>query len=173
MSTILRLCTLALSCAMLASACSSSASAEEYFADLELATTTLDGELDAIEADFNGGLLDIDFEAADAETALIGLFQNSISSTAASFETLLEGLEELDPPDEITASHDDVIEAGQRVITTYDERSEELASIDELADIDAYAQALADSGVRGRYTEACLELQAQADQAGIPADLGC
>ena len=154
-------------------ACAGSQSVEEYFGELESATTALDGELDTIEAEFNGGLLEIDFETTGAETALIDLFQESISSTAGSFQSLVAGLEELDPPDQVAASHADAVAAGRRVLASYEERTAELASIDELADIDAYAQSLADTGARGRFVEACRELQALADQAGVAVDLGC
>ena len=159
--------------ALALAACSGSPSAEEYFGGLESATTALDGELDAIEAEFNGGLLEIDFEGSGAETALIDLFQGSISSTAASFRTLVAGLEELEPPDAVAASHADAVAAGRRVLASFEERSAELASIDELADIDAYAQSLADTGARSRFVESCRELQVQAERAGIAVDLGC
>lgn len=168
-----RLLALVVVIAVGASACSGGGSAEEYFADLETATMALDGELDTIEAEFNGGLLDIDFEGTGAESALIALFQTSISATASSFANLVRALEELDPPAEVEASHADAVQAGRRVRAAYDERRDELAAIGALEDIDAYAQSLADSGVRGRFSEACRELQAQADRAGADVALGC
>ena len=163
----------ALVLALLPAACSGGVSIEEYFDGLESATTSLDVELDAIEAEFNGGLLEINFEATGAEANLIGLFQTSMSSTAASFRSLLAGLERLDPPAEVAASHADAVAAGRRLLASYEERTEELAAIAELADIDAYAQSLADDGARLRFAESCRDLQTQADLAGVMVDLGC
>lgn len=154
-------------------ACSSGPTAEQYFADLEGITAQLDEDLDTVEGAFNAGLLDIDFEAPNAEENLIALFQTSIQDTASSFETAVERIEEVEPPSDIAAAHGDAVSAGRRVIDEYETRRAELDAIGELADIDAYAIALADSGVRARFTEACRELQSYADRAGVTARLGC
>ena len=146
---------------------------DEYYTELEELTSELDDELDTVEAGFNAGLLEINFESAGAEGELIELFQSSITATASSFSTLVTELERLNPPSDVSEIHEDVVAAGRRVLDAYEERADELAEISGLPDIDAYALSLSDSGVRARFTEACRELQIYADQAGIGADLGC
>ena len=173
MSPILRLVLVGVCTVLTATACSSEASVEEYFTMLEDVTVRLDDQLDSVEAEFNAGLLDIDFETAGAESALIALFQSSITTTAESFGTLVEELRALEPPDPVSASHDDAVSAGERVIEAYEERSDELSAISELADIDDYARSLSDTGVRPRFTEACQELQVIAAQEEVPVELGC
>lgn len=158
---------------LLVVACSGGAGLEEYYADLEGLTAKLDDELDAVEAGFNAGLLEIDFESAGAEDQLIDLFRTSITATVSSFSTLVRGLESLAPPSEIEEIHGEAVAAGQRVLGAYEERADELAAISVLSDIDAYALSLAESGVRARFSEACRELQIYADEAEVRADLGC
>jgi len=159
--------------AVVASACSGGPSADEYFTNLEGVSSTLGSELDDLEGEFNAGLLDIDFASPGSERQLIDLFQASITRTTASFALLVTGIEELDPPSDLAAPHQEAIDAGQRVLAEYQERAEQLQTIDTLADIDAYAEAFSASGVRVRFTESCRELQAIADREGIDADLGC
>ncbi|MGI9609690.1 MAG: hypothetical protein ACR2NL_05295 [Acidimicrobiia bacterium] len=154
-------------------ACASGGSPAEYFAELETVTGTLDAELDDLEAAFNAGILDIDFETSDAEGALITLFQTSLTGTADSFARLVAGLRDIDPPPRVAGPHDDALRAGERVLTEYREREDQLASLDTLADIDAYAAAFSANGSRQRFTEACQELQTIADLDNIDADLGC
>jgi len=163
----------ALTVVLLLAACAAGGSTEEYFTDLETVTATLDAELDDLEAAFNAGILDINFETADAEQALIALFQSSLTGTADSFTRLVTGLRGIDPPAGISDQHEDALAAGERVLAEYQEREDQLASLDTLADIDAYAAAFSATGSRQRFTEACQELQATADLDNIDADLGC
>lgn len=158
---------------LLLAACADGRSPEEYFTELETVTSALDAELDDLEAAFNAGILDINFETADAEGALITLFQRSLTGSADSFARLVTGLRGIDPPAGIRDQHEDALAAGERVLAEYREREDQLASLDTLADIDAYAAAFSATGSRQRFTEACQELQAAADLDNIDADLGC
>jgi outer membrane murein-binding lipoprotein Lpp len=162
-----------LSVVLLATACGGGGSPEAYFAELEAVTATLDAELDDLEAGFNAGILDIDFEAEDAERALISLFQASLTRTADSFARLVAGLRTIDPPSGIVDPHQEALQAGERVLAEYQEREEQLASLDTLADVDAYAAAVSAAGSRQRFVEACRELQTIADLEDIDAELGC
>jgi len=158
---------------LLLAACAGGGSTEDYFAQLETVTGTLDAELDDLEGTFNAGILDINFETADAEGALIALFQTSLTETAESFTRLVDGLGDIDPPSPVADPHAEALEAGERVLAEYREREDQLASLDTLADLDDYAAALSAGGSRLRFTEACQELQTIADQDNIDADLGC
>ena len=158
---------------LVATACGGGASPDSYFTELEAVTATLDAELDDLEAAFNAGILDINFETADAEGELITLFQTSLTGTADSFARLVAGLSSIDPPSSITGPHEDALAAGQRVLTEYRSRQDELAALETLADVDAYAAAFSATDFRSRFTEACQELQTIADLDGIDADLGC
>ena len=160
----------ALTFALLVSACAGGGSPEEYFAELETVTATLDAELDDLEGAFNAGILDVDFETEDAESALIALF---LTETADSFARLVTGMASIEPPPSIAGPHEDALQAGERILAEYREREDELASLDTLVDLDAYAAALSANGSRRRFTEACRELQTIADLDGIDADLGC
>jgi len=158
---------------LMASACDGGGSTAEYFSELEAATGRLDTELDAVEAEFNAGLLDIDFQVASAEAQLIDLFQSSITRTADSFAVLVAELRVLEPPPEAADSHAATVEAGERVLSAYAERSEQLAAIIDLTGIDEYAQSIASAGVRARFLESCQELQVLADREEVSVDLGC
>ena len=162
-----------LALAFLITACAGGGSAEEYFAQLETVTGTLDAELDDLEAAFNAGLLDISFETADAEGDLIALFQESLAETAGSFNRLVNGLRSIDPPAGIADPHAEALQAGERVLSEYRAREDQLASLATLADLDNYAAGFSAGGFRQRFTEACRELQTIADQDNIAADLGC
>jgi len=158
---------------LLLAACAGDGSTDEYFAQLETVTGTLDAELDDLEGTFNAGILDINFESADAERALIALFQTSLTETAESFTRLVDGLRDIDPPPGVADPHADALQAGEQVLADYRARQDQLASLDTLADLDDYATALSAGGSRLRFTEACRELQTVADQDNIDADLGC
>ena len=156
---------------LVVAACAGGATPEDYFAALEDATNELDGRLDQVEARFNEGLLDIDFEAAGAEVDLVQLFRRSITSTAQSFATFLADMQAIDPPRGLEAPHQEAVRAGERVVAEFD--ADALEAISTLSDIDAYAGALSDSPAQSRFTESCRELQAIADSEGIAVDLGC
>jgi hypothetical protein len=158
---------------LLLAACAGSGSTEDYFAQLGTVTGTLDAELDDLEGTFNAGILEINFETADAEGDLIALFQTSLTETAESFTRLVDGLRDIDPPPGIADPHAEALQAGERVLAEYRGREDQLASLDTLADLDDYATALSAGGSRLRFTEACQELQTIADQDNIDADLGC
>ncbi len=163
----------ALTIVLLVAGCAGGGSSEEYFADLEKVTGTLDAELDDLEAGVNEGLLDIDFESADAEHELITLFRTSLTGTAASFAQLVAGLRDIVPPAAAALPHAEALQAGERVLAGYQEREDQLESLDTLADVDAYAAALSAEGFRQRFSEACRELQIIADQDNIDVNLGC
>lgn len=158
---------------LLATACSSGPSDADYFTELETITQGLDAELDTVEASFNAGLLDIDFESTAAEQQLVTLFQDSISTTADSFADAVGQLEQLEPPDSLRGSHEDTVAAGQFVLQAYEERIDDLESIENLTGIDDYAISLSDTGARQRFTEACQELQVIADRDDVAVDLSC
>lgn len=164
---------LALALVLLAPACTGGSSNADYFAEVEGITRGLDAELDAVEASFNAGLFDIDFESATAEEQLITLFQDSISTTATSFAVSVGQLEQIEPPSSLTGPHQDTVSAGQFVLRAYQERIDELEAIDTLTGIDDYAISLSDTGARQRFTEACQELQIIADGDDIDVDLSC
>jgi hypothetical protein len=163
----------ALAVTLLATACSGSESAEEYFSSLETVSERLNSELDDLEGGFNAGLLEIDFSAQGSEEQLIDLFQTSITGTANAFADLVAGIESLEPPSDLEAPHSDAVRAGARVLEEYAERAGELTAIASLDDIDSYAEAFSASGVRPRFTESCRELQAIADSESVTVDLGC
>lgn len=167
------MCALVVTMVVLATACSSGPSDADYFSELETITRGLDAELDTVEASFNAGLLDIDFESTAAEQQLITLFQDSISTTADSFADVVGQLEQLEPPGSLRGPHEDTVSAGKLVLQAYEERIDELEAIETLTGIDDYAISLSDTGARQRFTEACQELQVIADRDDADVDLGC
>lgn len=158
---------------LLVAGCAPGASLAEYFAEVEALTSALEDELDEVEATVNQALLEIDFEAADAEDELVELFRSSIADTVDSFTGLVAGLGGLDPPSEVAARHREAVAAGERVLAEYRDSADQLAAISTISDIDAYAAQLSDSEVRGRFRESCRELQAIADREDVAADLMC
>jgi hypothetical protein len=82
-------------------------------------------------------------------------------------------MQELEPPSELAAPHDEAVRAGERVLAEYRTRESELAGVATLSDVDAYAAEFSESGTRMRFAESCRELQAIADLESISADLRC
>jgi hypothetical protein len=164
---------LTLALAVLATACSSDESAEEYFSRLETVSGTLNSELDDLEGAFNAGLLEIDFSLPGSEGQLVDLFQISITRTANAFADLVTGIQSLEPPSGLEAPHADAVRAGERVLEEYQQRVDELTNIASLDHIERYAEAFTASGVRQRFAESCRELQAIAEAESLTVDLGC
>ncbi|MDH3606757.1 MAG: hypothetical protein OER12_07160 [Acidimicrobiia bacterium] len=159
--------------AIIVAACSAGSTADDYFADLAGATSSLDDALDEVEASFNAGLLDINFEANGADQQFIDLFQASIGAVNEAFAGFAQGLSDLDPPPELAAAHQEALDAGLSVVADYEARSDQLGSIATVADIDVYAEGLATSVARTRFVASCNELQEIADRDRIEVDLSC
>lgn len=158
---------------ILAAACSSGATAESYFADLERISTNLDAELDELEATFNAGLLELNFEQSDAEEELVDLFQESIGGIAASFGRLVDELSQLTPPSQLEDPHEDAVDAGLQVLDDYRADAAQLEAIVTLSDIGAYAEELSISEARNRFVKSCRVLQEIADRDEIGVRLNC
>lgn len=158
---------------LVVASCSASTSSDDYVADLQSTLEAADGRLDEVEGAFNAGLLAIDFEAPGANGELIELFQASMEAVTDTFVDLVDDLSRLTPPGELDEHHGDTVEAGRRVVLDYQARASELAEIATIADIDAYAQALAASPARADFVAACEQLRQVADSAGVDVELSC
>lgn len=159
--------------AIIVAACSAGSTADDYFAELAGAASSLDDALDEVEATFNAGLLDINFEANGADQQFIDLFQASIGAVSEAFAGFSEDLSGLDPPNELAAAHQEALDAGLSVVADYAARNEQLGAIATVADIDVYAEGLATSVARTRFVASCNELQEIADRDRIEVNLSC
>lgn len=136
-------------------------SIEEYF-----------GRLDALNAQFEADLQEVDTENAEEED--LKLIQANFANTVALLATFAGGVSDLEPPNEIKSQHKEVAEALRAYADAlggdYLDQVSNLDSIEELQAL-AVDEELVAAGARAG--EACLVLEQLAADNGIEVNLNC
>jgi len=93
------------------------------------------------------------------------------------FEQTLNDLKNLQPPAEARDAHDEFVVGLAEALALWDNFSDQLGDVESPSEMEALFAELRDDPALGAVTwrmyDACLELQAIADENGIDVDLGC
>lgn len=105
---------------------------------------------------------------ADREIA-----RDALESVAATFDSFLADVEDLDPPEELQEEHDELLSAYRALDEQFSELV--LGRVDDAETIDDINQAFDDLAAAAgeRTSSACLAMQAEAEVNGVDVDLNC
>ena len=141
---------------------------EAYFEDLEFTANAIEERLNLIQTEYSEQTFDTTQDEIDGFVILL-------LDTQTSWETTMDAVADYEPPPEIESEHQDLIDAGNDVITLLGELAEgaeDVTTEDELdaliADFDAEISEANDA-----FDEACFALQDIADDENIDVDLRC
>ncbi len=173
--------------AVMASACTSAGAMpiDEYAAAMEETAGAYVREAQDLSERFQSSVAQevqgaLEASAGDAEDAERRVVEITVAATV-NYLVLLEdamgrfvdGMEELRPPSEVVADHDEFLAAVRSVRGSLPTTRERVLSSDSL---DGIRLALTSSGFadgRQRWITACRELEATAGELGATMDLGC
>jgi hypothetical protein len=155
---------IAVAAALLGWACSDNGgnelSLEEYFEQLDDAENKFTDDSDA------------SFENVPDEPE-ISEVQDALREFTNVLQDFVGDLEDLNPPEQAQAAHDDAIDAAEEVIDVYEnliDEADDLETVDELFES---TQGEAATEALDRLTTACLDLQDVANENELDFDLNC
>jgi hypothetical protein len=137
---------------------------EEYFEQLEDLESEADERSNEIEDDFNSA-----FEDAEDLDDVRDDFQDFIDQQEEVFQDFFDGVQDLNPPEEVEEAHDEIVEAFEGLLDEIDGLRDAIDDADSFEDLDTPDFDQADE----RLTEACTELQELAADNDIDVDLNC
>jgi len=143
---------------------------EEYFARFEEIDQNVDQEIEALFADFPES--DIDFFANEENLPLV---KDLFAGFPRVLGDALDELRDLDPPSEAEDEHDTFLEAGDELLTAFENAAEQVADIDSISEVEAINQsAEAEIGpATDAFDAACLSLVAVGTEAGLTVEVTC
>lgn len=142
-------------------------SLEEYFDRMAAANEQIDQQLEALE-----NPTDREFASDEEELAAIQGFYNAVPPLIRDF---ISDLEEIDPPAEVEDAHKEVVEAARVSAEEWKVQADQLNEAESLRDLMAklFVENPAFTASGERFDEACLAVQAIADENNIDVDLDC
>jgi CHASE3 domain sensor protein len=116
--------------------------------------------------------LDLDLDPSASVDESKERFSEFFDELRAVIEDFVEGLQDLEPPEEAEELHADAVEASNDFLDALDESIEQIEDLDSLADLLGLEAPEFDEATE-RFDQVCAELQQLADDNEIEADLGC
>lgn len=158
--------------AVLTGACGSDSdplTLEEYFAEFEAIDAEVDAQFEALFADFPDG------EDAFADEANLEFFKELTVDFPRIAGDLVDRLKDLDPPSEVAAAHDELIDAGDALVAAFEEGAEQLAEAESMAEWEALSNEIDPtvSVPEAAFDAACLTVLDIARANDIHADVTC
>ena len=138
---------------------------EEYFQRLETVSTEYEQRGDALNEGFA--------EEFSSEEEQIRETQDFWKEFLVLLGQFVNGLDDIDPPAEAEAAHEESVDAGTEMLKTFREFVDQVAEAESVSEL---AEAFGDPGfeVSGdRFEQSCVKLQGIADDNGIVVDLEC
>ena len=142
----------------------SSLTAQEYFQRVAELNDRVSAELDTLNNQIATAL--------PTDQALEAL-RASIEQYASIYQELRDGLQQLSPPVEVQAAHQEAIDALTAFIDYSHEMSAKAQDAQDVVDIAAIIDSAQTRTVNGRLTDACEVLRQAAATAGIAIELAC
>lgn len=141
-------------------------SLQEYFQRLGSSFKDADQRSEALQDEFPAA-----FQEIEATQAALNGFGEILTDT-------LSKLDDLNPPREVKAAHDELLAAGADFAGIFQDFTDRVAELDSLSEFEELAsEFLAEdaefAAADERFTDACLALQGIADQNNIAVDLNC
>ena len=136
---------------------------EEFFQRVE----ELDDDFEARSAE-----IDAEFEELSEEEAL-DQGPDLLGRQAELVGDFIDGLSELDPPEEASDLLEEAVSAGRNVADTFDGLVAELEGAQSLDDLFSFFEDPDFMAARGRFSQACFDAEQLAADNGITIDLNC
>jgi ABC-type glycerol-3-phosphate transport system substrate-binding protein len=143
---------------------------EEFYLALE----ELDDEFTAANEDVQAELEQA-IEGATSEEERVEAIVSSTEAGTATLEDFIDGVAELNPPDELTEWQDQFVSAGRAAV---DAQNDFVSALGE-ASTEAELQTIAQEAFQqlqepfGKLDALCVEAQGSADDAGVEVDYNC
>lgn len=140
-------------------------SLEQYFDQVGSITGSLEERAAALDQPLE--------QEFDSEVEQVQAVRDAFTTVLPAFEDFINDLDELNPPPEAAAAHDELVAGFANVVGGLEDLIDQLAEVETAAEFSAL---LFDPGsgfgsAIGQVTAACLQLQSIADDNGINAGL--
>lgn len=124
---------LILAAAVVTGACSSDSdplTLEEYIAEFEAIDIEVDSQIEALFADFP------DDEEELTDEANLEYFKDIVAGFPRIVGDAIDSTKDLDPPPELEAAHDELIETGEDVVDAFEEAAEIMDEAETMAELE-------------------------------------
>jgi hypothetical protein len=140
---------------------------EEYFDEVLALSETFDAEGSALEEQFNA-------ENPTTDEERIELAEEFFNEALTVLEEFVGGFEDLDPPPETEAAHEETVSAGNAAIDSLHEIIDQVGEAETQAELEElFVQFLGTGTAFDTFSKTCFSLQEIADDEGIDVDLLC
>ncbi len=144
---------------------------EEYFQRIDVLGNDFEDDTNRLSDEFGEAAQEV-----TTEEELIEPFRDFFDRLGALAEDFIADLESIDPPPEVEDAHNEIVAAqaeGLELLEELNERAQLVESISDMEDLSAEFAGPVFTDVSDRSEQACLGLQAIADDNGIDVDLEC
>lgn len=141
---------------------------EEFFQRIEELDDEFEARTESLEAKFDEAVAEV--ESADE---VIDAAQSFFDEGAAAIETFVEGIADIDPPEEAEELYDEVLEAGQSIVELFGDAFGQIKEATTEEEFEALFENSAIEAAFDRFDAACEDAQAFADDRGISVDFNC
>ena len=121
--------------AVFSGACSSDSdplTLEEYFAEFEAIDADVNSQFEALFADFP--------EDAVSDEANLELFKDLLDGFPRITGDWVDRANDLDPPAEVEAAHNDLVDAGEALLVAHEERAEVMGDAETMAELETISR---------------------------------
>jgi hypothetical protein len=170
--------TIALACILLfaagatAAACggndSETPTLEEYFQRLVAVYESFEEQGEALSDAFDERL-----EFAESEEAELEAYGSFLHDGVEFFRDFLDEIGRLSPAAVAESAHEQFLEAGELMLDAFEESVDQATDAESVDDIATQLREETYVAAAERFSEACLALEALAEENRIDADLGC
>jgi hypothetical protein len=175
--------------ALTVASCGGTPSPEDYFGNVAQETEAygqaLDDLRDAYAADLRDELSSLADRTDFTNTAAVDAYfvqakevaivktADLLTNAGAELRTVLDALDELEPPEELVAEHQDAITSGEALAASMPSSIEALRNLASIEQLQETFETTAYSVAAQRFAIACENLEAAARSRGINVDFVC
>ena len=138
---------------------------EEYFQRLEVLIADYDQRGDALGESFD--------EEYSTEEEQIRATQEFWKEFLVLLGQFVDGLNDIDPPSEAEAAHEESVDAGAEMLKAYQELVDQMAEAESVSELAEGFGGIVLEASGDRFEQACVKLQGIADDNDIDVDLDC
>ena len=138
---------------------------EEYFQRLEAVSSAYEQRGDALFENFG--------EEFDTEEDQVRATQEFWKEFLVLLEEFIGDLDDVNPPSEAEAAHEDSVDAGGEMLEAFQELVDQVAQAETLEELAERFDDVEFEESSDRFGQACVALEAIADENDIDVDLDC
>lgn len=142
--------------------------AEEFFIELEVLGDEYEAATDEQEAN-----LEQSMETATTEEERVAVFVGFTQDGSATLEGFVDGMAELNAPDDLTEFQDRAVSAGRAAIDSLNDITTALGDVSTDDELQAVLMEGDTQEAFDRFNAICFEAQTLADDAGVDVDYEC